>query len=126
MITKEGNRLIAEFMGFKYIEDGDLVWNKVVSLCIEKLKYHSSWEWLMPVVEKIESLGFLTTIKYRNSKEDSFHEIIISKNNRIFGESLETMEQILEAENYSKIQAVWNGVINFIEKYNENISSLQS
>ena len=42
------NKLIAEFMGVKpplYME------------------YHTTWDWLMPVVEKIESLGYVFTIQ---------------------------------------------------------------
>ena len=37
----ENNKLIAEFMKNR---------------CYETLKYHSSWDWLMSVVEKIELL----------------------------------------------------------------------
>ena len=29
---------------------------------IDAAKYHESWDWLMPVVEKIESLGFVIEI----------------------------------------------------------------
>lgn len=129
MNTLEGNKLIAEFMGWRYIADGDVMFlnQKTPAKPIDKLEFHSSWDWLIPVVEKIEELGFLTTIKYRNcADEGKYHEIIISKNHWVFGESLQSFEQIENAENYSKIQAVWNGVVNFIEKYNEDTSSLQS
>ena len=62
----EGNKLIAEFM--------ELGWETIKEVCISNLKkyghrnpdylnnpmywncYHSSWDWLMPVVEKIEYL----------------------------------------------------------------------
>jgi len=88
----EGNKLIAEFMGWRYCEK-DLIWistvsgekenasvfsgwikkdinyikgvpiivvnrNKGVIDFNRKLLYHSSWDWLMPVVEKIlEKIG---------------------------------------------------------------------
>ena len=57
------NKLIAEFMGMTYGDPNDdsvmiqmtSQGNEVVP--IESMKYHTSWDWLMPVVEKIESLG---------------------------------------------------------------------
>lgn len=52
----EGNRIIAEFM---QIEDKEEVLDKSSSY----FKYHLSWEWLMPLVEKIESLGYTISIK---------------------------------------------------------------
>ena len=46
----EGNKLIAEFMG-KEIRDH--LYNDAV-----KWKYHLSWDWLMPVIEKISKIEF--------------------------------------------------------------------
>ena len=44
------NKLIAEFMGVDYVDiDTYLESNK-------ELQYHASWDWLMPVVEKIEDI----------------------------------------------------------------------
>ena len=62
---KNSNKLIAEFMGLKpnpynqdplhptdFAEDGDK--------CIKysAMEYHTSWDWLMPVVEEIDHLKF--------------------------------------------------------------------
>ena len=54
----EGNKLIVEFIGYKFIEDGHQYWRlSDKHLLLEnELKYHSSWDWLMPVIEKIEHL----------------------------------------------------------------------
>lgn len=46
------NKLIAEFMGVDQVDID--TWLETNS----NLKYHTSWDWLMPVVEKIESLGY--------------------------------------------------------------------
>lgn len=127
MSIEDRNMLIAEFMGGVYKQHCWSFPGQKGYYPRFQLKYHSSWDWLMPVIEKIEELSFLTTIKYRNcADEGKYHEIIISKNHWVFGESLQSLEQIENAETYSKIQAVWNGVVNFIEKYNEDTSSLQS
>ena len=61
----DGNKLIAEFMGAEWKQDdynewgylfpdkspGFPDWNKFRQ--IESLKYHTSWDWIMPVVEMI-------------------------------------------------------------------------
>lgn len=81
MIQKEiieGNKLIAEFMGaiitqcYSYIEDIqdglEYYFSKEnapedrLRYSSSGIKYHSSWDWLMSVVEKIESLGYSSEI----------------------------------------------------------------
>jgi hypothetical protein len=59
--VEESNKLIAEFMGGgwtgKIQPFYDERWVECPPMGIEyikDLKYHSSWDWLMPVVEKIE------------------------------------------------------------------------
>lgn len=69
----ESNKLIAEFMGFEQYEiKGKSNGYKVVlkqgfvpaETCAASLQFHTSWDWLMPVVEKINS-----DIHYNESKE---------------------------------------------------------
>lgn len=55
MITKKGNKLIAEFMTD---EPEVLAHDLKKAGTLESMDYHDMWDWLMPVVEKIESLGF--------------------------------------------------------------------
>jgi len=54
------NKIIAEFMGctnpFNDITDATLYKIEQGTFEIDELKYHESWDWLMPVVEKIYSL----------------------------------------------------------------------
>ena len=55
MTTEESNKLVAEFMGCIY--NNDFYYDNDPNMYpegIEGSKYHSSWDWLMPVVEKIE------------------------------------------------------------------------
>lgn len=74
----EGNKLIAEFIGVKkmgnslyYVPEHELLQRvrysnecEEVSLFDEReLKYHNSWDWLMPVVEKIENSGHETMVQ---------------------------------------------------------------
>lgn len=67
MNTTESNKLIANFMGVKYKSDSDYI-KDIEEMrgngifydqgCFmeSELKYNSSWDWLMPVVEKIQKL----------------------------------------------------------------------
>ncbi len=50
------NKLIAEFMGVE-TTDG-LVFQDNNTHEFHPIKYHTSWDWLMPVVEKILDLSF--------------------------------------------------------------------
>ena len=55
------NILIAEFMGIE--NTNGLVFQDANTKEFHSIKYHSSWDWLMPVVQKIESLGYVFTIQ---------------------------------------------------------------
>lgn len=56
-----GNKMITEFMGLEKCDrcPGDCGKYKIgagIYMNHEELGYHKSWDWLMPVVEKIEDL----------------------------------------------------------------------
>ena len=53
----ESNKLIAEFMGVHEImHDGYSEYELPSNEIVQNLQYHTSWDWLMPVVEKIYQL----------------------------------------------------------------------
>ena len=78
----ENNQLIAEFMGGfdKILSTGNIhSWSdapyyyttedtreKVIKNISKYSKYSKDWNWLMKVVEKIESLDYNITIQYKN------------------------------------------------------------
>jgi hypothetical protein len=71
----ESNRLIAEFMGMNvHHNDKSMMVRKTLQgnevLYIDKLEYHKSWDWLMPVIEKIESLGYSFEKNYQPIDND--------------------------------------------------------
>jgi hypothetical protein len=122
MNTTENNKLIAEFMGglfnkhsnkygignAEYITIGKL--NNVVKAInhydIIDLKYHTDWNWLMEVVEKIESL-----------ENTRFDFQINQYNVRIYDH--ENIEFIVELNRDTKIEATYNACVEFIKWYNE-------
>ncbi len=98
MNTQENNKMIAEFMGAEktHIQSvGDIycpVPSKNGSEYADKLQYHSSWDWLMPVVEKI----------LNKSDND------------------ELIERFYEIQNViPNREATYNAVVEFINQYNE-------
>ena len=104
---------------------------EVGSVIYGELKYHTSWEWLHQVIEKIESLGYFTHITYRRGGEGNFHEMLIldkDQDNYIIAETfspaVEEPEHIAiawinEAEKKTKHEVAYRTVVNFIKYYNQ-------
>lgn len=105
--TTEGNKLIAEFMG--YIDNGDpdgFLINPATNYDehISELNYHFDWNLLMAVVEKIESCENEVMVKI------SAGYCIIDDING----------NEIEFESDTKIGAVYGACVEFIEWYNKN------
>jgi len=59
---EENNRMIAEFMNCVIVGEFVKRIDNENSNLISELRYHDSWDWLMPVVGKIEALGYSVLI----------------------------------------------------------------
>lgn len=111
------NRSIAEFMGCKVDDDGfpylDVeLENGVVKMYpYGDLRYHTSWDALMPVVEKIEGLGSNDEERYNVLIELDIAEITVYVDGEITKQ--------FECMGATKIDAVYQAVIQFIEWYNQ-------
>ena len=111
MTTEQGNKLIAEFMEFN-INDGFVVTDYNDEFLRDKkgtwedVKYHSSWDWLMPVVEKIESLSCNVNII------NKYCQII-----RFEGGAPRFQKSITDSQ--TKIENTWLAVVEFIKWYNQ-------
>jgi hypothetical protein len=130
---KTDNELIAEFMGVKeqqgfydsYGQDEpfwytandrfrthsrsipDVSFDEFIEHC----KYDTSWDWLMPVVEKIEKTPelFHTRIMAYADENNYLCDIVDSDN----------YERACQLSTGSKIDAVYRAVVQFIKWYNE-------
>ena len=105
---EENNKLIAEFDCWKLSSDGVTYMNPQDQddcWLVEDMLFHTSWEWLMPVVDKIESLGFKTSI------EVGFCSIEDTAND-VYFESM--------GWNQTKLDVTCQAVVEFINFYNQN------
>lgn len=130
----EGNKLIAEFMGYTYYPDDSINGIKgalrkdgvigVIGLILNPNEdnkqfgphYHSSWDWLMPVVEKIHerysvSLSGISSITYR------FMERQVIAN--LKGCSTMDIEPLSESVNGISISSTYKLVVQFITWFNQ-------
>lgn len=102
---KTDNELIAEFMG------DEAMWFKHGKTKIRL--YDTSWDWLMPVVEKIETLRYDTGICGVVINGEKLTEVIISpqvKNDKI---------EVHYRTGEPKIICTYKAVVAFIKWYNE-------
>ena len=127
----ENNKLIAEFMGYeKHPRITDALINKTKKMLVpywsdrnnevllDDLAYNQSYDWLMPVVERIENTFQVGTgdlckvyISSNNNPKDKFYycNIFGSEDAQFNGESKQ-----------SKIESVYRAVVEFIKWYNLN------
>lgn len=105
---KEENKLIAVFMGWQYKNDW---WERPVGKQMipavrgpSQIHFHDYWGELMPVVEKIETLGFLIEIT---------HWTVTVIKPTDFGNEV----TYCKTEN-TKIEAVYAAVVAFIKHFN--------
>lgn len=124
---KEANELIAVFMGLtrndydcgktwglnSYTDENGILfaewWNP--------LQYHSDWSWIMPVIEKIELLGYACLMAvYSNHFGEGKH--VFSFKIRFFDKLGVYFHESFGFK--SKIEAVFKAVVEFIKWYNQN------
>ena len=129
----KNNALIAEFIGLKqneyghYINENNL-FDAQYKLFINELKFHSSWDWIMYVVEKIDELqmnnvviddehfetcnfefelkrNFATVHAYDYSKGQAYCDFVYNDSD---------MEE-------NKKDAVYSAVVNFVKWFNKQM-----
>lgn len=132
-VVQAGNRLIAEYMGRKfYAYNDNKSYKKSFSsydkcqAWIDKIKavgykpelgwkqgcgdYHSSWDWLMPVVEKINTLAI---------DNEGEMGVYIKPNIVTIGENEHHPICMITIANHpTLIEMVWTCVVTFIRWYN--------
>ncbi len=95
-----GDRVLAKYVGKEQTVDAEtnyLIGNELFP--INKLRFYVSWNWLMRVIELIETEGYWVKIKYRICE-------IGKQNEKKFWVS---------EEGDSKREAVWRAAVTFVK-----------
>lgn len=109
-MNKKDNILIAEFMGFQktnigwYDSEDSLSLSYTNDNTFDILLFDESWDWLMPVVEKIES-----------QQAEGYNILIEGANCWI-----ETQGISFEGMGMTKLEATYKAVLEFIKWYDKN------
>jgi hypothetical protein len=131
---QEYNQKCADFLGFKYKNqskfwatyplDNNSYLAKFGYMQVETFKFHSDWNWIMEVVEKIESLKYLIDI---TDNEVYVNSNLIKQKNVTDGGTMNSHNEkyypvIVEItdERLSKKEAVVKAINQFLIWYNEN------
>lgn len=125
---KENNHLIATFLGFTikkgaweesftgwYIPIKDFVDKEYVHP--DHLQFHTSWDWLMPVLDKIEKMGHQTVASQMDFGGEKHHYINIMTNVDFIKATPDNPYK-LGGQAFSKFAAYYEGIIEFIKWYN--------
>lgn len=102
--TIENNKLIAQFMGKDVLYETHIHHETTSKTKVTKMQYHLSWDWLMPVVEKIESC-FDGSVSVTIDGDDVNIEYSMTYRHNVFG--------------YTKLESTYKAVVEFIEWYNQ-------
>ena len=125
---EENNKIIAEFMGFTFEKnlgyyDNEMLLEQIVyeqqnGNCFNELLFDKSWDWLMKVVEKIESI--------KDPYHGRFGVYIGSNSCTIQSTNFRPDKPIPNPPHYydnivlnTKIESTYYVVLNFINFYNK-------
>ena len=135
---ENNNKLIAEFMGINHLDDDKYIKNlkemRLEGLYFEQgymtseLKFDTDWNWLMKVVDKIES--FHATIRltsnFNHFQNKNYHQVTIE----IAEGKLSECRKVFFEDGFiykhhsntglNRIDCYYESVIEFIKLYNEN------
>lgn len=128
MTNLENNKLIAKFMGDKtYVRDTD-GYSKPLSVFNSKeLSFDTDWNWLMLVVDKIESLQ--VTIRaisnFNPFQNKNYHEVIVEKEKGELSKSKTSFNSFgyvykHHSNGLKRIDCYFESVVEFIKWYNLN------
>jgi len=118
--TMENNKLIAEFLGIRVLnqEEARQCDSWLLTKCDVDLMYHTSWNWLMEAVEKIEVESIYDIQAVYDNREEfkGWYPDLFTMNPKddVIAVSMDDLRY------ETKIKATYKAVIEFIKWYNKN------
>ena len=123
--TTQGNKLIAEFMnvtlhgndrnGYWYAGEG------VPNPFTSHLGYDTSWDWIMPVIRKINGLGK----EYSLAIFKNYVSCTVEKGGKFYKDFSFSHAEYITSEQ-DDITAAFKLVVKFIEWYNVNVKAKEA
>tara|TARA_R110000787_G_scaffold81594_1_gene176835 strand:+ start:1679 stop:2098 length:420 start_codon:yes stop_codon:yes gene_type:complete len=132
---EETNKLIAEFMGFTkeknlgYYDNNmnmaQVVYDVQNGNCFDELLFDKSWDWLMPVVEKIENLSYGkwyvhiqgNSVSIEDGNDSPIWDYHVNSHSPTL--SLFSTSLFSENKNNTPIASLYKAVVEFIKYYNK-------
>jgi hypothetical protein len=105
----EDNKLLAEFMGKEW-HNSFFAGVSIISPSNITYKFDTDWNWLMQVVEKIESIEDNRFLFQTSARQGFYAEI---------RERFSYETKIEDAYGKTRIEAVYNACVEFVKWYNE-------
>jgi len=109
------NKLIAEFMGAIFDDNGmTRICDKGGRVSDLNLQYHTSWDWLIPVVDKIESIrgvyriGGMTKGGQQHNATETKYVMEYGMHDKVMGYAYANR----------RIDAEYQAVVQFIKEFN--------
>jgi hypothetical protein len=122
----EGNKLLAEFM--KVTLEGNerngfwLVGEGVPQPFTQHLGYHSSWDWIWPVIDKINGLGKA----YSFATFKTYMSLTVEKSgNKMYKDFSFAHAEYITAEQTSK-EAAFKLLTRFVKWHNEHVLQIET
>lgn len=126
----EGNKIIAEFVGGKEVDwfcerviiipfSDDLTLNNYITkakayMLDYEIKFHDSWDWTMPVVNKINDMGKAFSLAiFKN-----YISLTVEKGGKFYKDFHFSHAEYITNEQTAK-QAIFKLLVKFIKWYNE-------
>jgi hypothetical protein len=135
----EGNKLIAEFMGKEFVHmsfenrtswisarfDNSAVFNSFD--CYTEIPYHKSFDWLMSVVEKIESLTYkelsiYSSVNFRRQKHIDIYWC--AEGTKELSGGTTSPCRISSQKGKNELEILYMVVLDFIKWYNKENKTL--
>ena len=120
MNTQENNKLIAEFMGEKFTDGSGVVQGLNYKLIEKKhgkgnngFRFHTSWDWLMPVVEKINN----SFVEYEHNDKGIVNGLVKGKDGEWVDDRINRVHNAVLQFN---IDITYQAVVEFIKWHNLN------
>lgn len=119
----ECNKLIAEFMRYSQNGKDDLLYihHTEKEAFLDDAEYDSSLDWLMPVVEKIESFKYPDIFEYARIelRRHRYIELIYSFDGIVdYGNGTTTIQNIITKKGEKDIIVLYEAIVEFIKWYN--------